>query len=124
MRFRSDGRNYALPVEQVMEVRSASDMTPPPAPRAGVAGLVPRGEAALTVPSVLGVTGEHVIVLDEGTRTFGLLVDEVTEVVRVDDAVVGPPPPGQAGAAVSGVIQDDAELVLLLDPVALRGTLE
>jgi chemotaxis signal transduction protein len=123
VRFRSSATTYALPVEDVTEVRSAADMTPLPAPRPGVAGLVPRADGALTVLSVLGATGDHVIVVDEGSTTFGLLVDEVTEVARIDDELIGPPPKGQAGAAVSGVIQDEGELVLLLDVAALRGTL-
>ena len=123
MRFRAAETAYALPVEHVAEVRSAADVTSLPAPRAGVAGLVARADGALTVLSVLGHTGEHVIVVDEGALTFGLLVDEVTEVVRVEDDVIGPPPQGQAGGTVAGVIHDDGELVLLLDAAALRGTL-
>ena len=123
VRFRSADAAYALPVEHVTEVRSAADMTALPVPRPGVAGLVPRADGALTVLAVLGASGDHVIVVDEGSVTFGLLVDEVTEVVRVDDDRIGPPPQGQAGGAVSGVIHEDGELVLLLDPAALRGTL-
>ncbi len=123
VRFRAAATAYALPVEHVTEVRSAADVTALPAPRVGVAGLVARAEGALTVLSVLGNSGSHVIVVDEGRLTFGLLVDEVTEVVRVDDARIGPPPKGQAGDAVSGVIHDEGELVLVLDAAALRGTL-
>ena len=123
VRFRSSDRAYALPVEHVTEVRSAADMTPLPAPRPGVAGLVPRADGSLTVLSVLGATGNHVLVIEEGAALFGLLVDEVTDVARVEDDVIGPPPQGQAHSAVSGVIRDDGELVLLLDASALRGTL-
>ncbi|MEY2478352.1 MAG: purine-binding chemotaxis protein CheW [Actinomycetota bacterium] len=123
MRFRAADTAYALPVEHVTEVRSAADVTALPAPREGVAGLVARADGALTVLSVLGDSGGHVIVVDEGSLTFGLLVDEVTEVVRIDDARIGPAPQGQAGVAVSGVIHDDGELVLVLDAAALRGTL-
>jgi chemotaxis signal transduction protein len=123
VRFRASDTAYALPVEHVAEVRSAADMTSLPAPRPGVAGLVPRADSSLTVLSVLGEGGGHVIVIDEGTLTFGLLVDEVTDVGRIDDAQVGPPPKGQQGSAVSGVIHEEGGLVLLLDAAALRGTL-
>ncbi|MDQ1374767.1 MAG: purine-binding chemotaxis protein CheW [Actinomycetota bacterium] len=123
MRFRAAETAYALPVEHVTEVRSAADLTSLPTPRVGVAGLVARADGALTVLSVLGASGSHVIVVEEGPLTFGLLVDEVTDVVRVDDARIGPPPKGQAGVTVAGVIHDDDELVLLLDAVALRATL-
>ena len=125
VRFRTSAGTYALPVEHVTEIRSASDMTPLPAPRQGVAGLVPRAGGALTVLSVLGDSGSHVIVVEEAAVTFGLLVDEVTEVTPVDEADSGPPPhgTGETGGAVSGVLHDDGELVLLLDAVALRATL-
>jgi chemotaxis signal transduction protein len=62
-------------------------------------------------------------VVDDSNLTFGLLVDEVTAVMRVEDDRIGPPPQGQAGGTVAGVIHDDGELVLVLDAVALRGTL-
>jgi chemotaxis signal transduction protein len=123
VRFAASGRAYALPVEHVTEIRSAADLTALPAPRQGVAGLVPRTDGALTVLSVLGDSGQHVIVIDEGTSAFGLLVDEVTAVVRIEDGLIGPSPQGQDGGAVSGVIQEDETLVLLLDAAALRGAL-
>jgi chemotaxis signal transduction protein len=123
VRFRASDAFYALPVEDVTEVRSAADVTALPAPRPGVAGLVPMPDGALTVLSILSQTGGHVIVVDEGSLTFGLLVDEVLDVVRIDDELIGPAPPGQAGEAVAGVVRDDSGLVLLLDAAALRGTL-
>ena len=123
MQFRSANATYALPVEHVTEVRSAADVRPLPAPRPGVAGIVPRADGALTVLSVLGEAGTHVIVVDDANLTFGLLVEEVTAVVRVEDDRIGPPPQGQAGTAVAGVIHDEGELVLVLDALALRETL-
>lgn len=123
VRFRSATRTYALPVENVAEVRSAGDLTPLPAPRAGVAGVVPRAGGALTVLSALGESGSHVIVIEQDRDAFGLLVDEVTEVTRVEDDVIGPPPAGQGGTAVSGVMHDGDDLVLVLDPIALHRTL-
>lgn len=118
--FRAPSGDYALPVEHVTEVRSSADLTPLPAPRDGVAGLMRRGDDAVTVLSVLGSPGEHVIVVDEGGLTFGLLVGEVTGVREVSEGEVGPPPPGQDGAAVAGVLTGDDGLVLVLDCGALR----
>lgn len=123
VQFRSAQATYALPVEHVTEVRSSADMTPLPAPRPGVAGLVPRADGALTVLSVLGDAGDHVIVVEDDAMTFGLLVEEVTAVVRVEDDRIGPPPQGQRGGAVAGVIHEEGQLVLVLDAAALRGTL-
>lgn len=123
VRFRTPQGNYALPVEHVTEVRLAAELTPLPAPQPGVAGVMRRGGGALTVLSVLGEPGRHVIVIDDDSITFGLLVAEVTGVHRIDDALVGPPPPGQDRGAVTGVIVEDGGVVLLLDTAALRGRL-
>ena len=123
VRFRASTGEYALPVEHVTEVRSAADLTPLPAPREGVAGLMRRGDDAVTVLSVLGTSGDHVIVLHQGDLTFGLLVSQVTGVQALTDEQIGPPPPGQDRAAVSGVVNDEDHLVLVLDCAALAGRL-
>ena len=120
MRFRAPAGEYGLPVEHVTEVRSAADLTPLPEPRPGVAGLMRRGDEAISVLSLLGEPGEHIIVIEDGGLTFGLLATEVTGVQAVADASIGPPPPGQDGATVSGVLAEDGGLVLLLDCASLR----
>ncbi|MEA3018641.1 MAG: purine-binding chemotaxis protein CheW [Actinomycetota bacterium] len=120
VRFRAPAGSYALPVEHVTEVRSAAELTPLPEPRAGVAGLMRRAGDALTVLSVLGEPGAHIIVIDEGGLTFGLLVAEVTGVHTVADDQISPPPPGQDRVTVAGVLAADDGLVLLLDSAALR----
>jgi chemotaxis signal transduction protein len=121
VRFRAPGGQYAVPVDVVSEVRSASELTPLPAPREGVVGLMQRGEDALPVLSILGSTGRHVIVIDDDPVTFGLIVEEVTGVHQMDEADIGPPPPGQDRAVVAGVVSDDLGLVLLLDVAVLTG---
>ena len=120
VRFVTPSGRYALAVEHVTEVRSSVGMTALPEPRPGIAGLLRRGDAALTVLSVLGEPGDHVVILDDGELTFGLLVEEVTGVHAVDDAQIGPPPPGQDGGTVSGVLPVDDGLILILDCAALR----
>jgi chemotaxis signal transduction protein len=123
VRFRVPTGEYALPVEHVVEVRSSGGITPLPEPRPGIVGLLRQDDDALTVLSILGEPGDHVIVIDEGGVTFGLLVEEVTRVHAVADDQIGPPPPGQDGTMVSGVLVGEDGLVLLLDCVALRGRL-
>ena len=123
VRFRTPSGNFALPVEHVTEVRRAADLTVLPAPQPGVAGVMPRDGDVLTVLSVLGDLGRHVIVIDEDGVVFGLLVDEVTGVHRVDDELIGPPPRGQHRTDVAGVIVEPGGVVLLLDAAVLRGKL-
>lgn len=120
VRFRTGRGEYALPVEQVSEVRRATDLTLLPAAQPGVAGIIRRGDEVVTVLSVLGDSGDHVVVIDEGGQVFGLLVDEVTGVHRIDEADVGPAPGGHDGAVAGAIIGDDG-VVLMLDAAALRG---
>ena len=75
VRFRAPAGEYALPVEHVNEVRSSADLTALPEPRAGVAGLMRRGDDAITVLSVLGEPGDHVIVMEDDGLTFGTNAD-------------------------------------------------
>lgn len=123
VRFRTIDAEYALPVEDVTEVRSAAELTPLPAPRSGVAGLMTHSGDALPVLSVLGDVGRHVLVLRTADVRFGLLVDEVLGVERIEDELVGPPPRGQDGDHVTGVIVAESKLVLLLDSSALGARL-
>jgi len=123
VRFRTPNGEFAVPVEQVTEVRLADGMRPLPSPRAGVAGVLADRDRALTVLSVLGSEGQHVIVVDDGSLTFGLLVDEVLGVQHVDEGAIDPPPAGQDRAVVAGVVAGDGNVVLLLDLAVLRGRL-
>jgi chemotaxis signal transduction protein len=123
VRFRTSEGDYAVPVEQVSEVRSAAALTPLPAPGPGVIGLMSRGDEALPVLAIFGASGRHVVVVDEGSLSFGLLVDEVTGVQMIDEARIGAPPLGQDRTLVSGVVNDAPGVVLLLDVAALAGKL-
>ena len=95
VRFRTPDGDFAVPVEQVTEVRLLDGLRPLPAPREGVAGLLANGDGSLTVLSILGSQGRHVMVVDDGDLTFGLLVDEVLGVQHVDESEINPPPAGQ-----------------------------
>jgi chemotaxis signal transduction protein len=123
VRFRTPRGEFALPVEQVTEVRRADDLVLLPSPKEGVAGVIRHGDGVLPVLSVLGEPGQHVVVVQVDDARFGLLVEEVTAIRRVEDGDVGPPPRGQEGAGVSAAIVEPDGIVLVLDPAALRARL-
>jgi chemotaxis signal transduction protein len=123
VRFRAPNGDYAVGVEHVREVRSAADLISLPEPRSGVAGLMRREDNTMSVLSVLAPDGGHVLVLDDGNLTFGLLVEEVVGVHTVNDTDLGPPPSGQDRVVVSGVLNDDGVVVLVLDVTALAAKL-
>lgn len=121
--FRTQAGHYAVPVEDTREVRGADGIMPLPAPRAGVVGLLQRGEEALPVLDALGSGRRHVLVLEPAGRAFGLLVEEVIGVLSVDEGEIGDPPAGQEDPVVVGVVPTGEALVLLVDAGALGSVL-
>ena len=93
-----------------------------PAPGPDIAGILP-GQPPLIVISPLGVGGTHVLIVEAGARTFGLLVDAVTGLRRITDADISPQPEGQDRPLVCGIIDTGEQLVLVTDPNALAGRL-
>lgn len=121
--FRTTTGDYAADVDHVREVRTTAGMLPLPAPKEGVGGLLPGDTHALTVLTVLGPSGDQVLVLQADEAPFGLLVDAVLRVIAVREESIEGPPSGQAAAVVSGVIRTADGLILLVDVNALAGLL-
>ena len=123
VRFRAGAREYAVATEHAREVRSADGLRPLPEPRPDVVGVLPGDEQLLPVVDPLGGDRSgggrgQVLVLDAGQR-FGLLVDEVTGVVEIADADIGPGPAGQLRPVIGGTIGSGDTVVLIVDPCAL-----
>lgn len=116
--FRTGDGEYAVPVECVREVRSGDALLPLPGAQPGVAGLLAYEGKTLTVLTTLGTGKNQVLLLEHGDHAFGLMVEEVTRVMSVDDHV-GPPPRGQDQEYISGVVSTDDGLLLLVDIDAL-----
>jgi chemotaxis signal transduction protein len=116
--FVSAGVSYCLPVAAARAVRPARGMVSLPAGRPDVTGLMP-GDPPLSVISVLGPGGRHVLVIEADGKKFGLLVDVVSGLRRVEEADIRPAPDGQARPLVAGTVDAEDGLILVTDPVAL-----
>ena len=116
--FDAAGAQYCLPVQATRSVRTADGMITLPDPAPDVTGIIP-GDPPLTVISPLQSKGRHVLVIEVGGRTFGLLVDAVTGLKRIDDDDIRPAPPGQDRRLISGTVDTGGRLVLVADPTAL-----
>jgi len=124
--FATETGEFALPVDMVSGVRAADALHALPDARPDVAGLLHVDGTPIPVVSLLGATGEHVLVLraSEGPRReFGLLVRQVHGVIRVDHAAIFGPPEGQRDGLCAGVVVQDRGLVLIVDPAALSRVL-
>jgi len=118
VQFLVGGASYCLPVEDTRAVRSAAGMIALPAPGPNVAGLLP-GDPPLTVLSPFGSDGKHIIVMQTADVRYGLLVEGVTGLRRIDEADIRAAPRGQDQELICGSINIDGQLVLLTDPTAV-----
>ena len=116
--FRVGGTDYCLPVDEARAVRSSEGMIALPAPRPHVAGLL-AGDPPLTVVAPFGSDGRWVIVVEVEDVVYGLLVDTVAGLRRVDETDLRDAPLGQHREILSGSVTVDGHLLLVTDPVAM-----
>jgi chemotaxis signal transduction protein len=117
--FYNVGTAYCLPVEDARAVLSSTGLVPLPAAGRDVVGII-AGDPPIAVISPLGTSGTQILVLAVAGKHFGLLVDAVTGLCKVDEAGIQPAPDGQERKLVSGTVDVDGQLVLVMDPHALR----
>jgi purine-binding chemotaxis protein CheW len=118
--------DFAVPITMVQEIVQVPAITAVPRTQADVQGIINlRGQVVpvLDLSSRLGFSAtEHtrqtrVVVVQRATGSIGLLVDRVSEVLRVNPRDVAPPTDvlAQDVTAVAGVAKLEDRLVLLLD---------
>ena len=120
--FRASGTAYCMPVGATQAVVRADGMINLPAPNPDVAGIIP-GNPPLTVISTLGAGGAHILIVSVDDQTFGLQVEAVTGLRRVDDADINPAPRGQDDELISGTIATWGEVVMVTSASALAARL-
>lgn len=124
------GQIVALPAELVESVVELEQITPAPLAAPHVAGLAPLRSRVITVIDTYVAIGvpapeaegcRQVVVVSIDGHGYGLLVDEVEDVVSLACDVLPVPAglrPGWAQAS-SGLIEVDGQGVLLVDPLRL-----
>jgi len=131
--FRVGNATYAVPAAQVLHLESYDTATHVPGAPAYVAGLVQvRGRLVPVVdlrvrfglPAIEHSLDRRVVVVQNGTRVAGLLVDSAREVVQIDEAAYQKPPDiieEQASGFVNGVATAAKRLFLLVDVPRIIG---
>ena len=117
VRVRVGGEEYALPVEDVLEIAEYGPVAPVPGAAAAVIGVRNLRGQVLPIVDLASVFGlsrseapERIVVTDEGGRTAGLAVDSVVGVEPLPDAREEAESPHLRGAALA-----DGALVGLVD---------
>jgi purine-binding chemotaxis protein CheW len=125
---------YAIEIERVREVLKAPAITDVPrAPRHVLGVIMVRGDVIavfdprrrLGLPEVDRTTHPRVLVCDDGLGSIGLLVDAVSQVVRLRQSEIEPRPQGVGNVSaeyISGIGRQAGRMFIVLDlPVVLRG---
>lgn len=127
--FRVGSSLWAAPAATVREVIAAVRPTRIPGSANTVAGLVNLRGSLLTVVDLRRVVGsadpeaapESILVVEQGQRTYGLLVDEVLDLLEIagGDLGQGAPPAGIDPALVRATGRHRGKLFVVLDTEAV-----
>jgi len=123
----SQSGNYAVPIEQVKEIRTVDAITKIPRSKSYVKGIMNlRGKIIpiVDVNDKIGVkhqetdsTKQRILVADVNDTLTGLLVDEVNEVMRLSHTEIEPAPQGafESDGYIQGIANIKDKLIVLLD---------
>ncbi|MDD9912744.1 MAG: chemotaxis protein CheW [Alphaproteobacteria bacterium] len=126
--FRLLGEEFGLPILDVREIIRMTDITPVPQAPGFVEGVINlRGQIIPVVDlrKRFGISANEaneetrIIVVELRTAVIGLIVDEVSEVLRVPADTVAPPPSLVAGSIgseyIKGIGHYDEKMIILID---------
>lgn len=125
--FALDREEFGIPIGQVREVIRVSDITRVPQARAhvrGVTNLRGRVLAVIEIRTRMGLPAaeitprSRVVIIGIRDRMLGILVDGVSQVVKVPTSVVTPPPEEVVAPGtdyITGVARWNSRLIILLD---------
>jgi purine-binding chemotaxis protein CheW len=131
--FRLAEAEYAVPAERVLHMESFNGATPVPGTPAYVTGLIQTRRQVVPVidlrarfglPASEPSLSSRVVVLNEGQRTVGLLVDSAREVQNIPPEAFKAPPEvvaRQSAGFVRSVAQVKDRLVMLIDTEKVIG---
>lgn len=125
--FNLADETFGVPIEQVREIIRFTSVTAMPKAPASVLGVINLRGRVIPVFNLRERFGfgraevdsaTRIIVSEVGDQTTGFVVDSVTEVLRLDDSSIEPPPASAAGVQgsfIRGIGKVGDRLVILLD---------
>ena len=124
--FRIGDEEFGIPIGAVQEIIKVGTITPIPDSPDFIKGLINvRGEIVAIIDvrarfflTELEETPRHIVIAKSNENFFGLLVDEVIEVLRIEESDIKLPPKLMTKLNeeyVQGVITHDGRLIMLLD---------
>ena len=130
--FEIGSEEYAVDILEVQEINRMVEITSVPKAPGFVEGVINlRGKVIPIIdlrrrfglPAAERTTESRIVVVDVSRIVVGLIVDSVSEVLRIPSSLIEPPPNGKGGGAEfhKGVGRVDARLLILLDLERLLG---
>lgn len=125
--FKLAEEEYALDILRVQEINRMTEITPLPNSPDYIEGVINLRGKVIPVVNLRKIIGfnakemdfkSRVIVLHAGGVTFGIVVDSVSEVLRIPSDTVEPPPPMASGIGseyIKGIGRIDDRLLILMD---------
>jgi len=125
--FRLSTEEYAIPITGVKEIIRPREMTEVPRVPEYILGVISlRGviipvfdlRRRLGLPVKEATKSTRVVIASDDIKTLGMVVDEVTQVIRIPSESLEPPPPvigGIEGEFIQGVGRDQHKMVILLN---------
>ncbi len=121
---------YAIPIEQVREIRAVESITKIPKAKSYVKGIMNLRGLIIPVIDVkeklgLGSEGtnsskQRILVADVNGSLTGLLVDEVDQVMRIQTKDIEEAPQAvlESHNYIKGIVKNNEKLIVLIDAVA------
>jgi len=133
--FRLDKEEYGLPITKVQEINRLTPITKLPQTPSFMEGVINlRGKVIpvadlrkrFQLPDVDRNDDTRIIIVEVSGQTLGIIVDAVTEVMRLPVASVEPPPPAFIldSQYIHGVGKVNDRLLILLDMDKILSTQE
>lgn len=125
--FHLAGETYGVDIHRVREIIRVQEITRVPRTPDFVEGIINlRGRVipVLDLRKRLNMSSDdttdeaRIVVIEQGDQTIGMIVDRVSQVLRIDQSVIEPPSPYIVSVEthyISGIAKVDNQLIVLLD---------